>query len=97
MADGGRLVLNHSTHAEGLIPVLKLLAKQDGIQTVTPGVLGRVKSRSPKLRLRISTPIQGGFKAQARRGTTVQEVFIVTTLSQDALEDAIAFALKKRG
>lgn len=93
----GRLVLNHSTHVEGLIPVLRELVKQSGIQTITPGVIGRVKSRPSALRLRISTPIRGGFKLQARRGTTVQEVFVVTELDREALESAIALALKKRG
>ncbi|MEM9511852.1 MAG: DUF2103 domain-containing protein [Cyanobacteria bacterium P01_E01_bin.48] len=93
----GRLVLNHSTHVEGLIPVLRELAKQAGIQTITPGVIGRVRSRAPVLRLRISTPIRGGFKLQARRGSTGQEVFVVTTLNREALERAVAIALEKRG
>jgi hypothetical protein len=91
----GRLVWNHSTHIDGLIPVLERLCKQDGIQTITPGVLGRVKSHSPHLNLRISVPIRGGYKVIARHGKTVQEVFILTTLSQDKLQDAIAIVLKK--
>jgi Predicted metal-binding protein (DUF2103) len=91
----GRLVWNHSTHIHGLIPVLERLCKYDGIQTVTPGVLGRVRGHSPKLLLRISVPILGGFKAIARQGKTVQEVFILTALDQESLESAIATAIKK--
>jgi hypothetical protein len=91
----GRLVWNHSTHISGLIPVLERLCKQDGIQTITPGVIGRVKGHSPKLLLRVSVPIRGGFKVIARHGKTVQEVFILTTLPQEHLENAIALALKK--
>jgi len=91
----GRLVWNHSTHISGLIPVLERLCKLDGIQTITPGVIGRVKGHSPKLQLRVSVPIRGGFKLIARHGKTVQEVFILTVLTQDTLEDAIAVALKK--
>lgn len=91
----GRLVWNHSTHIPGLIPVLERLCRHEGIQTVTPGVLGRVKGHAPKLLLRISVPIRGGFKAIARQGKTVQEVFILTDLDQQCLEEAIAVSIKK--
>lgn len=90
----GRLVLNHSTHIPGLIRVLERLTKLEGIQTITPGVIGRVKGHCPRMQLRVSVPIRGGFKVIARQGKTVQEVFILTTLSQDKLEDAIALVLK---
>ncbi|MBH8566450.1 metal-binding protein [Nostoc sp. CENA67] len=90
----GRLVWNHSTHISGLIPILERLCQQDGIQTVTPGVIGRVKGHSPKLQLRVSVPIRGGYKVIARHGKTVQEVFILTTLDQDKFTDAIAIAMK---
>lgn len=85
----GRLVLNHSTHAPGLIPVLERLVQVEGVRTVTPGVIGRARGHAPHLRLKISVPIQGGFKLVARRGKTVQEVFVLTTLSQDTLTEII--------
>jgi hypothetical protein len=91
----GRLVWNHSTHIDGLIPILERLVKLDGIQTITPGVIGRVKGHCPHLQLRVSVPIRGGFKAIARQGKTVQEVFILTTLPRDELEEAIAIVVKK--
>ena len=90
----GRLVLNHSTHIPGLIRVLERLTKLDGIQTITPGVIGRARGHAPRMQLRISVPIRGGFKIIARQGKTVQEVFILTVLSQDKLEDSITTALK---
>jgi hypothetical protein len=90
----GRLVWNHSTHLPGLIPILERLAQVVGIQTVTPAVLTSVRSNAPKLRLRISVPIQGGFKLIARKGKTAQEVFIITQLSQTELEQAIAQVMK---
>ncbi len=90
-----RLVLNHSTHIPGLIRILEALTKQSGIQTITPGVIGRVRGHAPRMQLRISVPIRGGFKIIARQGKTVQEVFILTTLSQEQLEEAILAALKK--
>ncbi|MGK7961772.1 DUF2103 domain-containing protein [Crocosphaera sp.] len=87
--DKGRLVWNHSTHLDGLIPVLEKLINFTGINTVTPGVISRAKGHCPHLKLRISVPIRGGYKAIARQGKTVQEVFIVTDLSQQELESAI--------
>jgi hypothetical protein len=91
----GRLVWNHSTHISGLIPILERLIKQNGIQTVTPGEIGRVRGHCPHLQLRVSVPIRGGFKAIARHGKTVQEVFILTNLDKEQLEEAIAVAMRK--
>lgn len=93
-ASGGRLVWNHSTHIRDLIPVLEKLTNETGIYTVTPGVISRAKGHSPELKLRISVPIRGGYKIIARQGKTVQEVFIVTNLSQAELEQLIKQALK---
>ena len=93
--NSGRLVWNHSTHIQGLIPVLERLLHYSKISTVTPGVLSRSRGHCPKLKLRVSVPIRGGFKVIARQGKTVQEVFIVTNLSQKELEAAIAQALKR--
>ncbi|MBD2666851.1 hypothetical protein B6N60_01071 [Richelia sinica FACHB-800] len=90
----GRLVWNHSTHLSGLIPVLERLCQQEGIQTVTPAVINRVKGHVPKMQLRVSVPIRGGYKVIARQGKTVQEVFVLTTLAQEQLEQAIAIAMK---
>ena len=87
-------MLNHSTHISGLIPVLERLSLVMGIRTITPGVIGPVKGRCPQLKLKISVPIQGGFKLLARRGKTVQEVFVLTTLSQESLDGAITEAIK---
>lgn len=91
----GRLVWNHSTHLSGLIPILERLVKQDGIQTVTPGELGRVRGHCPHMQLRVSVPIRGGFKVIARQGKTVQEVFILANMEREQLEEAIAIAMKK--
>ncbi len=89
-----RLVWNHSTHIPGLIPILERLCQHEGLQTVTPGVIGRARGHAPRMQLRVSVPIRGGFKIIARQGKTVQEVFILTVLSQDKLEDSITTALK---
>ncbi len=82
----GRVVVTHSTYLEGLIPLLRRLARLPSIDTVTPAVISRVKGRSPSLRLRVSTPIRGGHKLVARRGSSAQEVFVVTTCSGEQLQ-----------
>ncbi|MBM5784153.1 MAG: hypothetical protein FJ076_04760 [Cyanobacteria bacterium K_DeepCast_35m_m1_288] len=91
----GRLVITHSTYLEGLIPLLKRLVKDPAIVTITPAVIARVRGRSPELRLRVSTPITGGWKLVARRGSSAQEVFVVTGLNAEALEDRIGQALSR--
>ena len=85
----GRLVITHSTYVEGLIPWLKVLAKDPEIQTITPGVISRVRGRCSGLQLRVSTPVSGGYKIMARRGTTAQEVFVVTQLEREELRKRI--------
>ncbi|MGB3691249.1 MAG: DUF2103 domain-containing protein [Spirulinaceae cyanobacterium] len=90
----GRLVWNHSTHISGLIPILERLIKCEGIRTVTPAVLSRSKGHCPKMKLKVSVPIRGGYKAIARKGKSVQEVFILTELDKPGLEAAIKKAIK---
>jgi hypothetical protein len=85
----GRVVITHSTYLDGLIPLLRRLAAEDGIATVTPAVISRVKGHSPRLRLRVSAPITGGFKLVARRGSTAQEVFVVTDWDRERLQQAL--------
>ena len=90
----GRVVLNHSTHIPGLISLLEKLTQYPGIQTITPAVIGRARSHSPRFQLKVSVPILGGFKLIARQGKTFQEVFIITTHNKNELEDAIAQVLQ---
>ena len=85
----GRLVLNHSTNIDGLIPILERLALNINIKTVTPAVISRVRGRSSKLIIRLSVKTINGYKAIARKGKTAQEVFISTDLSKDALKQII--------
>jgi hypothetical protein len=85
----GRIVWNHSTHLDGLIPILEKLITYEGIGTVTPAVLSRSRSHCPKMKLRVSVPIRGGYKVIARQGKTVQEVFVLTDLDKSDLESII--------
>jgi hypothetical protein len=90
----GRLVWNHSTHLPDLIPVLERLSSYPGIRTVTPGVIANVRAHSPEMRIKVSVPTRGGYKLIARKGKTVQEVFVLTELDQARLESAIAQAMR---
>lgn len=85
----GRVVITHSTYVEGLIPLLKRLAREEGIETITPAVISRVRGRSVGLRLRVSAPIRGGYKLMARRGTSAQEVFVVCSWGQELLQQRL--------
>ena len=85
----GRLVWNHSTHIPDLIPLLTRLAKQPGIKTITPGRIARVKGRPIPLRIKVTVPVSGGYKLQARSKGNVQEVFVVTKLSAKGLQALI--------
>ena len=85
----GRLILNHSTNIEGLIPILQKLALNLNIKTVTPAAISRVRGKSPKLIIRLSVKTLNGYKAIARKGKTAQEVFISTDLSKDELKKVI--------
>ncbi len=82
----GRLVWNHSTHIPGLIPILTRLAAEPDIKTVTPGRLARVKGRPLPLKIKVTVPIVGGHKMQARAQGNIQEVFVVTDLSAEELQ-----------
>ena len=85
----GRLVLNHSSNIDGLIPILQKLALNINIKTITPGVISRVRGRSSKLIIRLSVKTISGYKAIARKGKTAQEVFISTNLNKDELKKII--------
>ena len=85
----GRLVLNHSTNIEGLIPILRKLALNNDVKTITPAVISRVRGRSSKLIIRLSVKTINGYKAIARKGKTAQEVFISTDLSKDELKEML--------
>ena len=85
----GRLVLNHSTNIDGLIPILQKLAHNNKVKTITPAVISRVRGRSSKLIIRLSVKTINGYKAIARKGKTAQEVFISTDLSKDELKQIL--------
>ena len=91
----GRLVLNHSTNIEGLIPILQKIANNINIKTITPAVISRVKGRSSQLIIRLSVKTINGYKAIARKGRSAQEVFISTDLNKNELKQIIDSYINK--
>ncbi len=85
----GRLVHTHSTYVKGLIKLLKRLAKEKGIETISPGVISRVRSHKEKLKLTITREVIGGYKLIARNGRSAQEVYITTKCNRDELREKI--------
>ncbi len=85
----GRLVQNHSTNIEGLIKWLKRLAEFEEVKTVTPASIFKTNGRGEQLALKITVKTNEGFKLIARKGTLVQEVFIVTRLDRTDITELI--------
>ena len=81
----GRLVQNDSTNIEGLIKWLRKIAKSSEIKTVTPASLAKTNGRGEKLVLKVTVKTNEGYKLLARKGTLVQEVFLVTSMDEREL------------
>nr|WP_036918247.1 MULTISPECIES: DUF2103 domain-containing protein [unclassified Prochlorococcus] len=85
----GRLVLTHSSYVEGLISLLKKIVNDKNIKTITPGAITRVKGKSVSFKLVISREVKGGYKLNARKGRSAQEVYILTDYSKIELTEKI--------
>lgn len=83
-------ISNNSTYLDGLIPILKQLLTYNKVYTITVGVLSRSRSHIPKFKLKVSVPIEGGFKLIARQSRSIQEVFVITDLTNIELEKIIS-------
>ena len=89
----GKLKVEHSI-IDGLKPVLeRLLAANPEIKSVIPGVIRPVRDARGKLRFRITTPTQTGWKALAFAAGARQEVFLNPSLTREQLDAAIQRAL----
>jgi hypothetical protein len=69
----------------GLLPILERLAQSPAVSAVIPGRISVTRAGLPTLQLRLGTQTITGFKLTARRGTTAQEVFVVTTDAESVL------------
>jgi hypothetical protein len=87
-----RLKVEHSI-IDGVREILEsLLASTPAIRSVIPGVIRPVRDAKGKVRVRVTVPVQNGWKAIALSAGARQELFISTTLTQKELEKALQAA-----
>lgn len=87
-----KLKIEHSI-IDGLRPVLERLLAHDEIRSIIPGVIRPVRDARGAVKVRVTVPVQNGWKAIALAAGARQELFISTALPQDELERLIAEAL----
>lgn len=88
-----KLKIEHSI-IDGLRPVLDRLVVSDEIRSVIPGVIRMVRDAKGAVKIRVTVPVQNGWKAIALAAGARQELFISTALDQAAVEKLIAAALE---
>jgi len=89
----GKLKIEHSI-IDGVREFLvRLLAENPEIRSVIPGVIRPVRDARGQLKVRITVPVQNGWKAIALSAGARQELFISTTLEKEELESAFARVL----
>lgn len=92
-----RLKIEHSI-IDGLRPVLEeLLNANAEIRSIIPGVIRPVRDAKGKVKLRITTPTQNGWKAIALSAGARQELFISTAWTKEELEVAFKAAGAESG
>ena len=92
----GRLKVEHAI-LDGVRELLERLLEEnpETIRSVIPGVIRPVRDARGAVRVRVTVPVQNGWKAIALRGGARQELFISTTLTREELEAAIAQAARR--
>lgn len=70
---------------EGLLPVLERLAAHSSVSAIIPGRITVTRAATARLQLRLGTKTITGFKLNARRLSTAQEVFVVTTAPETTM------------
>jgi hypothetical protein len=88
-----KLKIEHSI-IDGLRPVLDRLVASDEIRSVIPGVIRMVRDAKGEVKIRVTVPVQNGWKAIALAAGARQELFISTALTQAEVESLIATALE---
>ena len=92
-ASHGKLKVEHSI-IDGLREVLeRVLEENPEIRSVIPGVIKPVRDARGAVRIRVTVPLQNGWKAIALSAGARQELFVSTSLERAALEQALERAL----
>ena len=83
-----RLKIEHSI-IDGVREILEeLLAQNPEIRSVIPGVIRPVRDARGKVKMRVTVPVQNGWKAIALSSGARQELFVSTECTKEALEKA---------
>ncbi len=84
-----RLKIEHSI-IEGVREILeRALADTPEIRSIIPGVIRPVRDARGQVKVRITVPVQNGWKAIALSAGARQELFISTVLSKEQIEQAL--------
>lgn len=89
----GKLKIEHSI-LDDLRPVLERLVASDEIRSVIPGVIRPVRDAKGTVKIRITVPVQNGWKAIALANGARQELFVSTALTQLETENLLAAAIE---
>lgn len=94
-AANDRLKIEHSI-IDGLRRVLErlLAAQPEAIRSIVPGRISPVRDAKGPVRIRVTVPVQNGWKAIALAAGARQELFVSTVMTKGELEKAIAEALE---
>lgn len=91
-AENNRLKIEHSI-IDGLRRVLERLLRNEEIRVIVPGVIKPVRDARGAITIRITVPVQNGWKAIALSAGARQELFISTAMDKERLQAAIEAAL----
>ena len=87
-----RLKIEHSI-IDGVREILeRALTDTPEIRSIIPGVIRPVRDARGAVKVRITVPVQNGWKAIALSAGARQELFISTALGKEAVEKALARA-----
>jgi hypothetical protein len=90
-----KLKVEHSI-IDGLRPVLeRLLAENEEVRSVIPGVIRPVRDAKGAVKIRVTVPTSNGWKAIALSAGARQELFVSTSLGKEDLEARIRGALEQ--
>ena len=80
----GKLKIEHSI-LDDLRPVLLKLVAEEDIRSIIPGVIRQVRDAKGAVKIRITVPVQNGWKAIGLCNGARQELFISTELNEEQL------------
>jgi Predicted metal-binding protein (DUF2103) len=90
-----RLKIEHSI-IDGVREFLeRLINANDEIRSIIPGVIRPVRDARGAIKVRLTVPVQNGWKAIALSAGARQELFISTPMDKAAMERAIERALEE--